>query len=54
MTNTEPSTFSLAILTGLSRKHSGEIYQGTVPTKVKRARRAANKVAKVSRRKNRG
>lgn len=30
------------------------IYAGTVPTKVKARRRAANRVARASRRKNRG
>lgn len=39
------------ILRALQSKH---IYMGTVPAKVKARRRAANKVARVSRRRNRG
>lgn len=46
-----PSSLSLGILAGLQTKH---VYGGTVdPTEVKR-RRAANKVARRSRRINRG
>lgn len=51
MDSTEPSTYSLAVLSGLQGKH---VYAGTVPAHVKAARRAANKVARVSRRRNRG
>ncbi|MFE5309750.1 hypothetical protein [Isoptericola sp. NPDC056605] len=46
--------YQQAILAGLSRKSSREIYQGTVPAHVKAQRRAANKVARRSRQQNRG
>lgn len=42
--------YQLAILNGLQGK---PVYQGTVPAHVKARRRAANKVARASRRKNR-
>lgn len=45
-----PSGTSLGILHALQRKH---IYAGTVPANVKAKRRAASKVARVSRRRNR-
>lgn len=48
---TEPTTYQLAILAGLQRKP--HVYGGTVPTGEKAARRAANRVARQSRRKNR-
>lgn len=47
---TEPSPYALAILRGLQ---SMRVYQGTVPAHVKARRRAANKVARASRRANR-
>jgi hypothetical protein len=47
---TEPTGYQLAILSALQGKH---IYAGTVPAHVKRRRRAANKVARRSRRINR-
>ena len=42
-----------AILLGLSLKSQQDVYQGTVPAHVKARRRAANKVARRSRRVNR-
>lgn len=45
------SPYQLAILNGLQTK---VVYQGTVPAHVKARRRAANKVARASRRANRG
>lgn len=53
MNVTAPSPYSLAILNGLQHKRAGEVYQGTVTGKVKASRRAANRVARVSRRINR-
>jgi hypothetical protein len=53
MNITAPSPYSLAILNGLQHKRAGEVYQGTVSGKVKASRRAANRVARVSRRINR-
>ena len=47
---TEPSMYQLAILTALQFK---PVYLGTVPAHVKARRRAAGKVAKASRKKNR-
>lgn len=48
----EPSKYSLAILQGLQQgKH---VYAGTVPAHVKGRRRARGKVARLSRRVNRG
>ena len=52
MNTAEPSLYSLMILSGL-QKHS-HVYMGTVPAKVKTIRRAAGKVAKASRKANRG
>ena len=49
----QPSTYEAAILFGLSLKPSSDIYQGTVPAKTVARRRAANKVARASRRANR-
>jgi len=49
----EPTSYQLAILNGLQHKRAGEVYQGTVTRKVKVGRRAANRVARVSRRINR-
>lgn len=46
----KPSPYSLAILRALQGKH---VYAGTVSAKVKATRRAANRVARVSRRINR-
>lgn len=46
-------SFQNAILAGLSRKPSGQIYQGTVPPAEKARRRAANKQARKSRQINR-
>ncbi len=43
--------YARAILMALQGKH---VYQGTVPHHVKMRRRAANKVARASRRLNRG
>lgn len=43
--------YQLAILAALQSKH---VYQGTVPAHIKARRRAANKVARASRRQNRG
>ena len=45
------TSFQLAILNGLQSK---VVYEGTVPAHVKARRRAANKVARRSRRINRG
>ena len=50
MTTTEPNTFGLAILRALQGRR---IYAGTGTAKVRARRRAANKVARVSRRRNR-
>lgn len=52
-TITAPSPYQSAILHGLQFKRAGEIYQGTVTAKTKAYRRAANRVARVSRRINR-
>lgn len=49
---TEPSAYSVAILVGLSAKGK-QVYAGTVPEKDKAQRRAANKVARRSRKENR-
>jgi len=49
-TITSPSSYELAILTGLQDKH---VYQGTVAPAVRDRRRAANKTARRSRRINR-
>lgn len=50
--------YSLALLKGLQPKarfrNPKHVYAGTVTSKVKAKRRAANKVARVSRRVNRG
>ena len=51
-TTTEPSAFSLAILGGL-QGGARHVYAGTVSAAVKAKRRAANKVARASRRANR-
>lgn len=45
------SSYARAILMALQGKH---VYQGTVPNHVKSRRRAASKVARASRRVNRG
>lgn len=45
------SPYSLAILRGLQSK---PVYQGTVPAATVAKRRAANRVARASRRMNRG
>jgi hypothetical protein len=50
-TLSNPSPYSLAILSGLQGKH---VYGGTVPPAKVARRRAANKVARKSRRQNRG
>lgn len=53
--NAAPEPYSLAILYGLNHgKTAPHIYGGTVPGHVKAQRRAANKVARQSRRINRG
>lgn len=44
--------FLLAL--NLKHENDGEIYQGTVSAKVKAKRRAGNRVAKASRKANRG
>ena len=44
----------VAYLVALERKTGGRIYAGTVPHHVKTSRRAANRVARASRRANRG
>lgn len=51
-----PSTSSsqMLFLLNLMVRRGYDMYQGTVPAKVKAKRRAANKVARVSRRVNRG
>lgn len=46
----QPSRYQTAILGGLQPKH---VYAGTVPPAVVARRRAANKVARASRRHNR-
>ena len=48
---TEPSTYEFAILRGLQNR---KLYQGTVEPGVKSTRRARGKVAKLSRKVNRG
>lgn len=48
-----PNSYALAILMGLQRK-GAHIYEGTVPSHVKARRRAKNKVARQSRKANRG
>ncbi len=48
---TEPSSYEYAILKGLQRK---QLYQGTVPANVKASRRVRGKIAKASRKGNRG
>jgi len=52
MTSTEPDPYAVSILWALQStgKH---VYAGTVPAHVKARRRAANKVAKASRKANR-
>ena len=52
----EDSEYQKSILNGLGFKaaRGHPIYQGTVPARVKAKRRAKNKVARVSRRNNRG
>jgi hypothetical protein len=50
---TEPTSYQLAILGGLNRT-GRHIYGGTVAQHVVDRRRAANKVARASRRHNRG
>jgi len=47
-----PSSYSLSILWAL-QSTSKHVYAGTVPAHVKARRRAANKVAKASRKANR-
>lgn len=47
----EPSLWSILILRGLQKKPQ---YEGTVPKHVKARRRAQGRVAKQSRKKNRG
>ena len=51
MSSTPRNTFQTAILRALQSGH--HVYAGTVSAKDKAARRAANKVARVSRRRNR-
>lgn len=53
---TEPSSYAIAILLGIQSKlQRGEhVYEGTVPASVIARRRARNKVARLSRRANRG
>lgn len=46
-------TFQRKILAGLNNLNK-HVYAGTVPDKTKAKRRAKNKVAKASRKKNRG
>ncbi len=48
----EPSRGQLVMLLALDRRGK-HVYAGTVPERVKSKRRAKNKVARVSRRKNR-
>jgi len=48
---TAPTSFEFAILKGLQNRR---LYQGTVPEGTKAIRRARGKVAKVSRKANRG
>lgn len=48
---TQPSSYEFAILKALQSK---VLYQGTVPAAVKASRRARDKVAKASRKVNRG
>ena len=48
----EPSTFSLAILRALNLRPVA-MYAGSVPAKTKARRRAANRMARTSRRINR-
>lgn len=50
---TEPTAWSLAILTGLGRRGK-HVYGGSVPAGVVADRRRKNKVARASRRTNRG
>lgn len=45
-----PSSYQFAILNALQDKH---VYAGTIPAKVKARRRARNRVARASRRRNR-
>lgn len=52
MNTEEPSLFSLMILGGLQKK--SHVYYGTVPGPVKTRRRAQGRVAKASRKANRG
>ena len=47
------SPYQLRIVAALSAKRTGEVYQGTVPGKVKLRRRAASKAARKARRANR-
>jgi hypothetical protein len=51
--NTESNTYQRTILVALNQT-GRHIYGGTVPAHVKASRRAANKVARQSRRVNRG
>jgi len=46
----ESSRYQKVILAALQGRKPGEIYQGTVPAKVKAVRRAANKAARIARR----
>lgn len=48
-----PNSYSLAVLIGLQHAYR-HIYAGTVPAHVIAKRRARNKMAKMSRRVNRG
>jgi len=50
-TGDEPSEYQLAVMDALATKH---VYAGTVDPAVKAKRRARNKVARASRRVNRG
>lgn len=54
MNTAEPSLYSLVILRALNLKRLDNVYMGTVPKSVKVSRRAAGKVAKASRKANRG
>ena len=50
----EPTSFELAMLRGFMQKRTGEVYAGTVPWAVVQRRRARNRMARASRRVNRG
>lgn len=54
MTVVEPSSWALMVLSALNKKPAGAVYLGTVPGHVKALRRARGKVAKASRKLNRG